>query len=69
MFPSHDTMSICGYFSNGGYAFYINGIKQDFINSGSPYWTFKINQIIPNGSTYSLSLSGTESNRTWFELR
>lgn len=63
-------LSISGYFSNGGYSFYINGIKQDSITSGSStYFVFKINQIIPNGSTYSLSLSGTESYRTWFELR
>ena len=62
-------LSISGFFSNGGYSFYVNGIKQDFITSGTQYWVFKINQIIPNGSTYSLSLSGTNSMCTWFELR
>jgi hypothetical protein len=62
-------LSISGFFSNGGYSFYINGIRQEFFSSGTQYWVFKINQIIPNGSTYSLSLSGTDSIHTWFELR
>ena len=57
-----------GYFSNGICDIYINGNLVKAISSGSVYWVWNFDSIIPVGTTYSI----TGSNNTianWEELR
>jgi hypothetical protein len=54
---------------DGSYDFYIDGTSVCNSSWASAVPRIAINPIIPNGSSYELSMTGTKNLRTWFELK
>jgi len=54
---------------SGTYNFYVDGVVVDGNSWSNTSWRSSLNYVIPNGSTYKISGSGTFSLTGWAELR